>query len=84
MIPKVKALWHSLPPKAQATIVILASTAGTFLGQTASQYFLEPSAACWQWHCLRHTLSAAILAGLVAAKAFYMRPGPGPQAQLQK
>ena len=77
LIQRAKDFWHSLPPKVQATIVIGASAAGTFLGQTASQYLLDPSAACWQWHCLRHTLSAAGLAGIVAAKAFYMRPGPG-------
>jgi len=78
VVEKVKKLWHSLPPKVQATIVFGASAAGTFLGQKLSQWLLDPAAACWHWSCLRHTLAAALAAGIVAGRAFFMRPGPGP------
>lgn len=79
VIAKTKDLWHLLPSRLQATIVVGASVAGTFLGQKASQYLFDPGAACWTWGCTRHTLIAAGAAGFVAARAFYMRPGPGPK-----
>jgi hypothetical protein len=77
---KLKAFWYSLPPKVQATVVLFATTAGTFFAHTISESLLNPGGACWTWVCLRHTLTAAVLAGFVAAKTFYMRPGPGPNA----
>jgi hypothetical protein len=76
----ITSTWHSLSPAWQATVVVAVSAAGTFLGDQAGRYLLDPSSACWTWPCLRHLLVAAVGAGVVAGKAFYMRPGPGPKA----
>jgi hypothetical protein len=70
-----RALWHSLPPKAQGAAVIFAAGAGASLGKLLS----DPT-PCWQKGCLQHYAGAAIGAGVVALRAFYMRPGPGPHA----
>jgi hypothetical protein len=77
VIPKLKNFWHSLPPKVQTAVLVFESAAGTFLTSTASLYLLNPSSACWEWHCLRLTLAGSAVAGANAAKAFWMRPGPG-------
>ena len=81
IIAKIKNLWYSLPHQVQATAVVFATTAGAVLGQAASKYYLDPAAQCWKWVCLRHTLSAALFAGVIAARACYMRPGPGPNGR---
>jgi hypothetical protein len=70
-----KDFWHSLPQWIQAGAVVFAAAAGASLGKLLS----DPSVSCWQPACLKHYLGAAIGAGLVALRAFYMRPGPGRQ-----
>lgn len=65
-------VWHSLPHQVQAIILIFASGAGPFIWKIYS----DPN-ACWQWSCIKHSLSAALDAGVVSLCAFYMRPGRG-------
>ena len=76
---QVLAIWRRIPPHFQATIIFFGTTLGTLLTNQVSKMLLEPSAACWHWQCIRHAVSAAILASFVATRAFYMRPGAGPQ-----
>jgi len=71
-----KAAWYSLPHQVQAVIVVFAAAASASLGKK----LLDP-AACWQFACLKQYVGTAAGAGLVALRAFYMRPGPGPSAR---
>lgn len=64
---KLKQFWASLPHQVQALVVAFASGAGT--------YFLDNP----HFTISRASLSAAIAAGLVAARALYMIPNK-PQA----
>jgi hypothetical protein len=68
-----KSVWHGLPHQAQAAIVVFASAAATFAGKT----FFDP-ASCWSLVCIKHSIGACAGAGLIALRAFYMRPGKGP------
>jgi hypothetical protein len=67
-----KDFWGSLPQKVQAGVVVFASAAATFAGTA----FSNPG-SCWTLICIKHALGASVGAGLVALRAFYMRPGPG-------
>ena len=70
IIARLRAAWNSLPSGVQATLMMAAAAAGTSLGKA----LFDSDAACWQWHCLRHDLGAAIVAGFMAGRAFYMLP----------
>ncbi len=73
LVPQaLKDFWHGLPPQVQAGIVIVAAATASSLGKA-----ITDPASCWQWSCWRHYLGAAVGAGIIAGKAFYMRPGPG-------
>lgn len=67
-----KRFWRGLPHQAQAAVVVFASAAATYAGTA----FTSPT-SCWQWACIKHGLGASAGAGLIALRAFYMRPGPG-------
>jgi hypothetical protein len=67
-----KGVWSSLPHQVQAGAVVFASAAATFAGTA----FSNPG-SCWTLVCIKHALGASVGAGLVALRAFYMRPGPG-------
>lgn len=71
-----KNFWHSLPHQVQAAVVVFTAAGSASLGKILS----DPSTACWQSGCVKHYLGAAVGAGLIALRAFYMRPGPGPHA----
>jgi hypothetical protein len=73
-IESLKSFWGSLPHQAQPAVVVFASAAATYAGTA----FSNP-ASCWQWACIKHGLGASAGAGLIALRAFYMRPGPGRQ-----
>ena len=73
---KVLKFWHSLDPKVQAGIVVVSAAAASSLGKA-----ITDPASCWQWGCVKHYLGAAVGAGIIAGKAFYMRPGAGPEAR---
>lgn len=73
-----KSLWRKLPPKIQCGVVIVGSAAATSLGKILS----DPSTSCFAWGCVKHYLGAAVGAGLIAGRAFFMRPGPGPNPPL--
>ncbi len=65
------SFWKSLPHQAQAAAVIFASGAATYAGMLFS------NGSCWTLVCIKHGLGASVGAGLIALRAFYMRPGPG-------
>ncbi len=71
VIAWVKNFWHGLPHQAQAAVVVFASAAATYAGTVFS------NGACWTLVCIKHGLGASVGAGLIALRAFYMRPGPG-------
>lgn len=75
-IQPVKNLWHSLPHQAQACLILFGSTVTTALGDAA----VAAGGGFWHWAALKHTLGAAVGAGIVAVRAFYLRPGPGRQS----
>src|SRR5580658_9707716 len=64
-----QAFWRTLPPWLQGTIVAFVAAVSASLGAAPS---------CWHFNCLKHTMGAAITAGGIAGKAFFMRAGPGP------
>jgi hypothetical protein len=82
-IDEAKRLWHKLEPKYQAGIVFITAASVTALGKTLAATFLDADHPCLQWGCIRHavgsSIGAAVTAGLVAGRAFFMRPGPGPK-----
>lgn len=67
-----KSVWRTLPHWVQGGAVVFASGAATFAGTA----FSNPG-SCWTLVCIKHALGASVGAGLVALRAFYMRPGPG-------
>jgi hypothetical protein len=71
-----KSFWGGLPHQVQAGAVVFASAAATYAGTA----FYNPS-SCLQWVCIKHALGASAGAGLVALRAFYMKPGPGRNGQ---
>jgi hypothetical protein len=72
-IESLKSFWGSLPHQVQAAVVVFVSAAATYAGTAFS------NGSCWQWVCIKHGLGASAGAGLIALRAFYMRPGPGRQ-----
>lgn len=70
----IRYLWHSLPVKVQGGIVVAAAAAASSIGEVLT----NPS-ACLQPGCLRRYVAVAAGAGVVAGRAFFMRPGPGPR-----
>jgi hypothetical protein len=71
-----KALWHDLPHQVQAVLILFGSTVTTAIGDAAA----TAGTGFWHWAALKHTLGAAVGAGIVAVRAFYLRPGPGIKA----
>ena len=69
MIQKLKALWASLPHQLQAGIVCFVSAAGV----TAMHAF-EDGGFVWTGAALKHLAGTAVVAGIVALRAFYMLP----------
>jgi hypothetical protein len=75
-VQSLKDFWHSLPHQAQAGLVLFVSSAATALGDAA----VTSGGQFWHWAALKSTLGAAVGAGIVAVRAFYLRPGAGPKA----
>lgn len=69
---KLKAFWYSLPHQVQAAVVVFVAAASSAFGAS----FMDAS-SCSNLVCVKHELGAAFGAGIVALRAFYMRPGPG-------
>ncbi len=66
----IKDFWGALPHPVQAAVVTFAAAAAASIGEA----FSNPANVCRQWTCLRHDLGAAIGAGIVALRVFYMVP----------
>jgi hypothetical protein len=74
----LKRFWSSLPHQVQALILLFLTTALTTLGKELQELFLGNEA--FTWLMLRHDIVAAVVAGLVVVRAFYMLPnGSGKQ-----
>jgi len=71
----VKAVWDSLPHKVQAGLVIFGTAVLTTLGKELEAVLTGQSA--FTVATLKHDLVAAIIAGAIAAKTFYMTPNLG-------
>lgn len=71
---KLKALWAALPHPVQALIVAFITAAGTAFFQAISENL------CFTVACLKHEAYTAVIAGIAAARAFYMVPNkPAPK-----
>jgi hypothetical protein len=72
LIAKLKAVWASLPHQVQAGVTVFASMALTTLAKEFEQ--LLSGNAAFTWLALRHDIAVAVMAGIVALKAFYLLP----------
>lgn len=79
IVVRFRLLWAGIPHQVQAAIVVFA--AASFA--TLTKFYTDPSAACWQWTCVRHYIIAAGSAGIGALKAFYMLPNGSGKAFLE-
>ncbi len=73
---RLKALWASLPHPVQAGITLFVSMALTTLSKELEQLLSGNEA--FTWLALRHDIAAAVMAGAVAVRAFYMLPNRPP------
>jgi hypothetical protein len=69
---KLKAFWASLPHQVQAAVVAFATAAGTVLGEELQA--LASGQQSFTVATVKHDLLAALAAGLLALRAFYMFP----------
>jgi hypothetical protein len=67
-----KRVWASLPHQAQAAAVAFATAALTTLGKELDS--LLSGTQSFTWLMLRHDIAAAVIAGALATRAFYMWP----------
>lgn len=82
LFAKLQALWNRLPHKVQAAIVVGASAGLTTLSKELDQLLSGNDA--FTWLALRHDVAAAVMAGVVALKAFYMIPAGAGQQQIEE
>ena len=75
LVAALKRFWSSLPHQVQAGIIVFASMSLTTLSKELDQLLSGNDA--FTWLALRHDISAALVAGAVALKAFYMFPNRG-------
>ena len=72
MISKLKVFWASLPHQVQAGVAVFGSMALTTLAKEVEQLLSGNDA--FTWLALRHDIAVAVMAGVVALRAFYMLP----------
>jgi hypothetical protein len=80
MLQKLHDYWNRLPHQVQAGITIFATMAATTLAKELQGYLSGNQA--FTWLTLRHDIAAAVTAGLLALKAFYMIPAGTQPEQL--
>jgi hypothetical protein len=68
----LQELWASLPHPVQAGIVMFTTAAGTTLGKELQALWAGNEA--FTWLALKHDIGAAVAAGFIALRAFYMLP----------
>jgi len=72
MLTKIKKYWNKLPHELQAAAVIFTTAAGTTLAKELQALIF--SSGAFTWLSLKHDIAAALVAGALAARAFYMLP----------
>jgi ABC-type Co2+ transport system permease subunit len=72
LIASVKAFWASLPHQVQAACILFGTAVITTLGKEFQALIF--GTANFTRSSLQHDLSMAIVAGVVAVRAFYMVP----------
>ena len=75
---KLKAFWASLPHAVQAIVVLFVTTAGTTIAHS-----IEDGVVPHTWADAKHMLGTAVVAGIVAVRAFYMLPNGNAQLVAQ-
>jgi hypothetical protein len=78
VIPKIKAFWASLPHAVQAIVILFVTTAGTTIVHS-----IEDGIVPHTWADAKHMLGTAVVAGIVAVRAFYMLPNGNAQLVAQ-
>lgn len=78
MIQRLKNFWASLPHAAQAGLVTFASAAGATI-----THAIEEGRVPNTWADCKHLIGTAIVAGLIALRAFYMLPNGTAQLVAQ-
>ena len=78
MIQKLKAFWASLPHIVQAGVVLFVTTVGTTIAHS-----IEDGIFPHTWADAKHMLGTAVVAGIVAVRAFYMLPNGNAQLVAQ-
>jgi hypothetical protein len=72
LIAKAKALWALLPHQVQAGVILFGTAAGTTLAKELQALLF--GTLSFSVSSLRHDFGMAMIAGFMAAKAFYMIP----------
>lgn len=75
---KLKALWARLPHPVQAGIVTFIGAAGATITHAIEEGRVPNTWADW-----KHLVGTAVVAGLIALKAFYMLPSNGTAQLVQ-
>lgn len=78
MINRLKAFWASLPHAVQAGAILFVTTAGTSV-----VHAIEDGIVPHSWADIRHLLGTAVVAGVIAVRAFYMLPNGKAQLVAQ-
>jgi len=77
-VNKLKAFWASLPHAVQAIVILFVTTVGTTIAHS-----IEDGIVPHNWADAKHMLGTAIVAGIVAVRAFYMLPNGNAQLVAQ-
>lgn len=72
MWTKLQEFWSKLPHKVQAGIIAFGTAALTVLGEEVQA--LASGQQNFTWPTIKHDLVSAVVAGIIAVRAFYMVP----------
>ena len=75
---KLKAFWASLPHAVQALVILFVTTVGTTIAHSIEDGIFPHNLAD-----AKHMLGTALVAGIVAVRAFYMLPNGNAQLVAQ-
>jgi hypothetical protein len=82
LIAQAKAFWASLPHPVQATVLVFVTVTFTTLTKELQELIFGMGG--FTWVSLEHDISVAVVAGFIAAKAFYMLPNRDMPAQVKQ
>jgi hypothetical protein len=77
-VNRLKAFWASLPHPVQAIAVLFVTTVSTTVAHS-----IEDGIVPHTWADAKHMLGTAVVAGIVAVRAFYMLPNGKAQVVAQ-